>query len=180
MTPLSKKMANDRDEHGIGITLLSMPDFFKSDTEICFKMKSGFNPNKDNFNTLNNLNKLRAVDDDSDFILFNNSSLMAFQLKPYRNKLNREDLFKFIKKVILHYGNDLGQTNLIILPQAKPYTTFDLNFNKLHADIKSLSLKSKGEIYFKFNEMNKNNVIIELYPKLSKTSVPFVLPSDKF
>jgi len=178
--PVSNKLANDRDEHEIIFPLFSMLDFYKDSEGVCFSMRKGFDPNKNQFNTLQGLINARSVDADNDFIIQTKKGFIFFQLKRYRGELNNSDFFNFIKEKMQHYGNNLGFTNLLIIPQAKPYSKFKIDFYKLHADIKSLDLKSESEILLTYNEMNKNNVIIRLYPKLSKMSLPFTLPSKKF
>lgn len=179
ITKLSNKTSSDRDEHEIFVALFILIDFYEEGTEICFEMRNDFNPNKDKINIIRDLNKFRDNGTDTDFIFKSKNDLRFFQLKRYRGNLNTESLFDFIKNKIKHYG-DLGTINLLILLQSIDDGSPNFDFHVLHERIKLLNLKFGGEILILFNNANKINTIINIYPDLTNIEVPMQLPSSKF
>lgn len=176
---LSKELAEDRDRHEIVVALFSFLDFYDDPKWICFEMRKGFDPIKNQITTLEDLNSYRGIDSDNDFIIRTEDNLRYFQLKRYRGKLDAQNLFNFIKKKTAHYCNNLGDNNLLIIPQS-PGVVFNLDFKKLHQNIQDLGFKFQGQIMLNWNQLNSKNIIVILYPKLKKTTRPFVLPSVKF
>lgn len=176
---LSQKLAEDRDRHEIAVALFSFLDFYDNPRWVCFEMKKGFDPIKNRVVTLKDLNNYRGIDSDSDFVIRTKNNFRYFQLKRYRGKLDGKNLFNFIKKKIAHYCNNLGDNNLLIIPQS-PGVVFNLDFKKLHQNIRNLGFKFRGQIMLNWNQLNSENVVVILYPKLKKTVRPFVLPSAKF
>lgn len=83
-------------------------------------------------------------------------------------------MIKFIRQVLLHYGNNLGETNLLIMLEApKWYSVLEEDFfEKINKEINNLNLKSESQILITYNENNKYSVIIQVYPKLTRSQIP--------
>lgn len=131
-------------------------DFYEASSEICFELRNEFNPSRDKIITLEDLNKFRKGDSNSDFIIKSRDGLRKFQLKRYRNDLNTQEIFNFIKEKVAHYGNNLGDTkpNLLIVLQSLAHDVFKIDFHELHEKLKSLNLKFKGQILISYCENN--------------------------
>ncbi len=172
------KVLRSRDNHEIFIATFSFLDFFESKSEVCFKLEN-FNTNKDRANTLEELNRFRAKT--PDFIIKSGDKLLRhFELKRYRNKIDTEELFNYIKKTIREYGDNIGNTNIIFLIQPeKPFMRVEINFQNLYQNIKSLNYKFNGQILLNWNENCDQNILVQLYPKLTKQKIDFKLPTQQ-
>lgn len=173
---ISKKSSQDKDEHEIFASLFTFLKFYKKDSEVCFEVKENFDPYKNKIVKIEDLNKFRKIDSDNDFIIKSDNELRKFQLKRYRGGLTAEEIFKFIKVKLDHYCGDLGDTNLLILFQPQQYLEVDINFKKLHDNLKSLGLKSKGQILLTLNHKCEKELIIQIYPRLTKSETMFEFP----
>jgi len=173
---LSQKTANDRDEHEIFGVLYVFIDFYEG-SEICFELKSDFNPKEDTINSLDDLNRHRA--DPPDFIVKSTDGLREFELKRYRNALDTDTILKFITEKVQHYGNDLGDMNLLLLLQSDAYDVSKIEFHDLHEKIQNLKFSFEGQILISYNENNKDLVINQVYPDLTTSKIPVVLPSER-
>lgn len=174
---VGERGAQDRDEYEVFAALFVFSDFYGDRSEICFKLQSNFNIGKDKIVLLQDLNKFRA--DPPDFIIKSEDGFRQFELKRYRDELNTEKIFNFIKKKVTHYGNNLGDTNLLLVLQSVAYDVSTIDFHELHMRLKSLNLKFQGQILISYNENNKETVINQVYPKLTTSRIPFKLPSTK-
>jgi len=176
---VGERGAQHRDEHEIFASLFVFLDFYEANSEVCFELKNGFNPSKNKINTLKDLNAFRESASDSDFIIKSGDGLRKFQLKRYRNNLNTQGIFDFIKEKVAHYGNNLDDTNLLVVLQSSAYTISQINFHELHDKLKSLNLKFQGQILISYNENNKEMVINQVHPNLTTTRIPVQYPSTK-
>lgn len=174
---VGERGAQDRDEHEIFASLFVFLDFYEAGSEACFRLQDDFNPGKERIASLQDLNKFRA--DPPDFIIKSKGGFRQFELKRYRDGLNTEEIFSFIKKKVAHYGNDLGDMNLLLALQSSAYDVSTINFHELNARLKSLSLKFQGQILISYNENNKEMVINQIHPKLTTSRIPIILPSTK-
>ncbi len=174
---IGERGARDRDEHEIFAALFSFIDFYEDGSEICFKLKTDFDINKNKITSLQDLNKFR--DDPPDFIIRSSDGLREFELKRYRDKLGTEEIFEFLKKKVAHYGNNLGDVNLLLVLQPPAYSLSNIDFQELHTKLRSLNLKFQGQILISYNENNKEDVINQVYPDLTTTRIPLRLPSAK-
>lgn len=174
---VGERWAQDRDHHEIFAAAFVFHGFYKEGSEICFELK-GFNPNTHSISSIKDLNNFRQEVGTSDFIIKSEDGFRVFQLKRYRDDLTVEKLSEFIRDKIRHYGNNLGSTNLLIIFQSDGYE-FNLDFKELSERIKSFGFKFEGEILISFNQANKEEIIIRLYPELGKTTVPIKLPSSQ-
>jgi len=177
---VSHKGSNDRDEHEIFLALFIFLDFYGDESEVCFELNHNFNPHKNKISILKDLNNARANDSISDFIIKSKNDWRQFQLKRYRDELNTQKIFDFINEKVRHYGNNLGDTNLLIVLQPPiVYTITDISFHKLYEKVKSLNLKFGGQILILYNKNNNEQVIIQVYPQLTISKIPLRYPSEK-
>ena len=174
---VGERWAQDRDQHEIFAAAFVFHGFYEEGSEICFELK-GFDSKIHSISSAEDLNKFRQEVGTSDFIIKSDGMFRVFQLKRYRGDLTIEKLSEFIKEKVRHYGNNLGSTNLLIIFQSDGYE-FDLDFEELSKKVKSFGFEFEGEILVSFNQANKENIIIRLYPEIGKAVVPLKLPSSQ-
>lgn len=174
----AQKLANDRDIHEVFLSAYVYLDFYENPTGVCFELKDTFNPHKDGINSLVDLNRFRKTDSDFDFVIETSEGMIKFQHKRYQDALNTEAVFNFIIKKIRKYGNDLGDTNLLITLQPRSNKRPAVDFEKLHKDLSSQNFKFEGNILISYNDANKERVMIEVYPNLEGTKIPHHRPSE--
>ena len=174
---VGERWAQDRDHHEIFAAAFVFHGFYEEQSEICFELK-GFDPKIHRISSIEDLNKFRQEVGTSDFIIKSGDIFRVFQLKRYRGDITVEKLGEFIKDKVKHYGDNLGSTNLLIIFQSAGYE-FNLDFDELSKKVKSFGFKFEGEILVSFNQANKENLIIRLYPELGKTAVPIRFPSSQ-
>lgn len=162
----------DKDEVEIFVASYMFCDFYGDKSECCFYMKDGFNPEKNKIENLDDLKKAKKESSLIDFLILVKYVLKAFQLKRYRGKLTTQDLSKFIIEKLKHYGKNLGNVNLLILIQPQGTSASCINFKELNKEISKLNLTFKGNILIWFNEANKFDVIVEIYPKYHARKIP--------
>lgn len=173
------KGAHHRDEHEVFASLFVFSDFYGPKTDICFEMLDSFDPNKDTISSLGDLNRLRKVDSDSDFLLLSKDGFRSFQLKRYRGLLETQPLFEAIVKIVRHYANNLGDTNLLIQLQGPAGVDATVDFQELHNLIKSQNYKFGSSILISYNDSDQRILIITVYPGLGKTEIPVRYPSTR-
>lgn len=176
---IAKRAVTDRDEHEIFGALFVFADFYSPDSGICFELKPGFNNTRDTISSLDDLKKFREGDSDVDFAIMTGDQLRIFQLKRYRGELNTEVLLDFIKTKLRHYGNNLGDTNLLIITQSDIPDISGVDFTVMHQELTSMGLTFPGAILVSYNAMNRNMIINQVYPNLTTSHIPIVLPSNQ-
>ncbi|MBU1706142.1 hypothetical protein KKG19_05475 [Patescibacteria group bacterium] len=165
------KLSKDKDEVEIFIVATMLPDFYDNDCEICFSLKDTFNPEKTPIKDLATLKAAIKENSPIDFWILTKAGFSAFQLKRYRDNPTNEELLTFIENKLKHYGNNMGDINLLILlqPQNRSLT---VDFEGLSEKIAKKGLGFKGSILIWFNEGNKFDVIVELYPTFRARKLP--------
>lgn len=174
----SKKISQDRDLHEIFASVFIFHNFFEKDTEICFELNNKFDKKRDHINSFDDLNKYREGTF-SDFGLRFQGGIRLFQLKRYREELSAEKLSDFIKKVVAHYGNDLGIVNLLIILQSPDKQLSNEIFYEINEKIKIFNWSFKATILISYNEDSKFSVINQVYPIVTTTRRQFKLPSQQ-
>lgn len=170
---VARRRAADRDKHEIFAALYVYVNFCGPGNEICFELKPGFNPRSDRIASLEDLIRFRNTDSDSDFIIRAIDGVRILQLKRYRGALDPSGVFNFIKQEIAHYGNNLGDTNLVIQLQPPRYTIIDQDFfHEVHDRLKMLGLTFRGEVLISFNQDGKEQILIQVYPELTQMRIP--------
>ena len=166
----------DKDEVEIFVVTYMLLDFYEDLSECCFYMENGFNPEKDRIKDLTDLKRFIKEYSLVDFLILSKCGFRAFQLKRYRERLMTEDVFQFIVKKLNHYGNQLGDVNLLLLLQSQE-AELNIDFKTLNKKINKLKLAFDGNILVWFNEVNKFDVIVEIYPKLRSRKLP-IFPKE--
>jgi len=167
------KILKSKEDIEIFSALYIFPKFYSKESKICFLLKDGIDPTKENIDSLDKLKNSLKEKDLTDFLLWSDDGFRAYQLKAYTGKTEINELFQFLKKKLLHYCNDLGETNLLINMMSQGDFTGDF-FQELHEKIKTLGLKGTGHIIISYNEENKFDVMNTIYPILGTTRIPHV------
>ncbi len=173
------KLVKDKEDVEIFIALYSLFRFYPKESKICFLLKREVDPKKEPIDTLEKLKNSLKENDLTDFGLMTDDGLRNFQLKQYIETVSADGLFNFIKEKLLHYGNNLGDTNLLIILRATKGDIRGSFFHDLHKKLKTLSIKGDGCILVLYNEENKFDVMNTVYPNLGTTRIPLRLPSNQ-
>lgn len=163
------KLVNNKEDKEIFLALYSFSKFYSNKCKVCFLLNEGVDPG-----SINSMDKLRSSlkeDDLTDFLLWHDAGTSPFQLKAYMGKIDAGEFFEYLKKKLLHYGNDLGETNLLINLQSEGDLAEGF-FQDLHERLKTIALKGTGHILVSYNEEDKFDVINTVYPTLGTTRIP--------
>jgi hypothetical protein len=171
--------ATDRDEHEIFAALFLFSRFYTTDCEICFGLNKNFNPESSQISILADLNCYRDNANISDFMINSHDGLRAFQLKRYRGVMDTKSIFTFIHEKVIHYANNLGDTNLLIQLQPTPYSNCYIKFQEIHKKLSASNLTFKGEILISYNHNNEKHILVQVYPGISKHEIFINPPSEK-
>ncbi len=163
----------DKDEVEIFVVAYMLLDFYEDSSECCFYMENGFNPEKNEIRNLVDLKKYIKESSLVDFLILSKAGFRAFQLKRYRGNPTTEDVFNFLVKKLNHYGRELGDVNVLLLLQTQKLD-LTIDFEELHKKVDQLKLPFKGNILINFNEEDKYDVIVEIYPGLQSRKLPIV------
>lgn len=164
------KIIKDKEDLEIFSALYIFPIFYPEKSKVCFLLKNGVNAK-----TIGNLETLKASlkeRDLTDFLFWHSDGFRAYQLKTYRGKTEINEFFSYLKNKLLHYANNLGETNILFLMQSNGDFMGNF-FHDIHEKIKSIGLKGTGQVLILYNEENRFNVINSVYPNLGTKRVPF-------
>lgn len=180
------RILGDNTTTEIFAALSNFIDFYPTGSMLCFVLKESFDPNKTPIQTLTELKKAIRQDQEIDFGVLSKDKpsqsqlgLRQFQLKRYRGATNTDALFAFIERKLRHYGNSLGETNLLIILQLPGQSIDDIIFTELNRRLKELSIPYEGEILLIFNANNEFLIVKRVYPESGAAKIPLVLPSYK-
>lgn len=154
----------DKENIEIFIALFCFIEVYDSEQKICFDLKDNVNYKNIKIQNLNDLLKIVKENTINDFGLLDNVGIREFQLKQYRGPLQTQDIFDFLKKKIKHYGNDLGDTNLLVTLRSADHLN-QIDFREVHNRIMKLDLKFKGEVLIYHNENNSFYIVHQIYPE---------------
>jgi len=172
------KIVTSKEEKEIFCALYMFPRFYPGESKICFVLKDGIDPQKESIDTLEKLKKSLKEEDLTDFLFLHNDGFRAYQLKAYLGKTEVNEFFEFLKKKLLHYSNDLGEINLLVIMQSQGAFTGNF-FQEIHKRLETIGLKGTGHVLVSYNEENKFNVMNTVYPILGTTRIPLKLPSEQ-
>ncbi len=167
----ASSLVDDKEEVEIFSALYLFPQFYPTGSKICFLLENGFDPMKTPINSLTKLKESIKEKDLTDFCFLGDDGLRAFQLKAYTGETTHEGLFGFLKKKLLHYSNNIGNVNLLIVLQSKGDIGENF-FEFVHENLKTLNIKGGGHILISYNEDNKFDLIVTVYPMLGTTKIP--------
>ena len=171
----SKKYSEGKSEHEIFVAYYIISEFYGENPDICFELKEKFNSKNIKISSLNDLKTCIKESTLVDFAILSKKEFRQFQLKRYLGEATTEKLLRFLKEKLLHYGNDLGHVNLLVI-LSKGGDLSQVNFKLLHEELKKLNIDEKGGwIMLSFNENNKFSVINQIFPGFSRTEIPFKL-----
>ena len=125
--------------------------FFNENSKICFPAKNSFNIEKTPIKNIDDLKNATEQDDLNDFAILADDGLRHFQLKRYMGKLETDAFFNFVKKCLCRYGNDIGDTNLLIVLQGNKdgMQVCNIDFKKLSEKMDKLKLSFEGSVLVK-------------------------------
>lgn len=164
---VNARLMKEKEEIEIFVALFGHLGIYPKNTQICFVLEDDFDPRKTAIKTLEELKASIKENALTDFGVMSGDGLRQFQLKQYKDELNTDGLFDFIKKKIEHYGKDLGQTNLLIILQGVGEDIGTIDFEILTKRLNEMGMKPGFEILVSYNEANKVDVINRVYPSLA-------------
>lgn len=176
---IKEKTLGDNTATEIFAALYLFLGFYEKESKLCFVLKKDFNPTKTPIKSFTDLKEAIRQDQEIDFGSLSGKDLRQFQLKRYRGNANTEEIFAFLKEKLGHYGNNLGDTNLLVVLQSPSQNLDQVDFDKLSRELKALNLTYTGEILIAFNAENKFNIIQRIYPERGTAKIPFILPSQQ-
>lgn len=176
---VKEKTLGDNTTTEIFAALYCFLGFYEKGSRLCFVLKSDFNLNKNPIRSFTDLKEAIRQDQGVDFGFLSGDGLRQFQLKRYRGEAATEELFKFLESKLKHYGNNLGDTNLLVVLQSPGQDLEQIDFDELAEKLKILELSFLGEVLITFNAENKFSIIQRIYPQRGSTKVPFILPSQE-
>lgn len=174
-----KTLANnsvDSHDYEYFASILDIYELFEKNCDFCFNLKSSFDFKKNTICSLDDLTKYK--DDPPDVIVLHKKQYFEFELKRYRDELNVDKMYKFLKnKIIMHYS---GHQNYLILLQPAPFTSLSMDlFEKLHKKL----VKEKnipGIIGFSLNNDNKEMILVRIFPNLDINKRKYVTQKERF
>ncbi|MDO8490250.1 MAG: hypothetical protein Q7S47_02425 [bacterium] len=168
----ASKLLEDKEEVEIFSALYLFPQFYPDGSKVCFLLKDGLDPVKNPVDSLEKLKKSLKEKDLSDFGLLGSDGLRMFQLKAYRGANTTKDLLAFLGEKLLHYANNMGDVNFLIILQTAG-DIGEIDFKDLHKQLKTIGLKGGGHILISYNEENKFDVMNTIFPDFGTTRIPF-------
>lgn len=167
-----KKLADksvDTTEYEYLTAVLELKHQFDDNCRFNFKLKDSFNLKKDTIKNIDELNKFKI--DPPDVIVDFKDNLYEFELKRYRDELDLDHLFVFIKNKILdHYSI---KANYFIILQPKPFVKFDFNIFKELAKKITDENKDLGIISLSMNNNNTEMITTQLFPEFKSWKRPY-------
>jgi len=156
-----------KEEIEIFIAIDACLAFYKKDSKICFVLRSGVKKDDIKIAKLEDLKNIVEEKTLTDFAIFSDDGLRQFQLKQYKNNLDTDSLFNFIKDKVYGHGHNSDNINFIFLLQGSGGLIQYIDYKKLKEKIESLNFSFSSQILILYNEQNKFNVINQIYPKLA-------------
>ena len=174
------KHSNDKEEIEIYLSLFSgLLNYYSENSMICFILKNNIDPNNLSMDTLKGLKDNLKENEITDYGIMSSDGLRQFQLKQYKEELSTNALINFLLLKILHYGNNLGDTNLMVVLQGNGKSNVvNIDFEEVHQKLKQANIKSDSEILVAYNEFDENNVVVRVFPELALSRTPRILPSQ--
>jgi len=165
------KLLNDKEDIEIFAALFIYWKFYPKNPKICFLLRNGVDPRKNPIDTLEKLKESIKENDITDFLFVNSDGdCISIQLKAYRGKNEVKEFSKYLKDKLQGYGNDLGDTNLLIFLQSTGVIPENF-FHDISDMVKAIKLKGTGHVLISFNENNQFDVINTVYPLLGTTRI---------
>lgn len=141
--------------------------FYGEDSEIGFPLKDSFSFERNPILSIESLKNATKEGTLTDFAIINDGRIYQFQLKLYKGILETGGFLDFLEKVIKKYGGKLGKVNLFIILQGVEsgrIQKLNISFKKVREELSFKSANFGGSILVRFNERNKFDHLVELYP----------------
>lgn len=163
---LSRQMLKSKEEREVFGALFLYFQFVPAGSFVCFELTDSFLPkNKiDTYKKLLDSIKERSL---TDFSFLSKDGFRQFQLKQYPGTLGTQELLLFIQAKLQHYGNSIGDVNLLFQLQGKPNEEMKIDFTDLHNELVKMKLNFEGQILLTYNENDKAQAMNEVFPKLT-------------
>lgn len=164
---LVKKDLKHKEQIEIFSALNSCIVFYGEDSEIGFPLKDSYNIEKNPIKSLAELKGSVKEETLIDFVIVSNSNIYQFQFKQYKGVLETKEFFCFVERILKKYGNILKKINLLIIIQgleSAEMQKLNINFKKIKKELLVRNIDFGGSILVRFNEGNKFNHLIEIYP----------------
>lgn len=168
--------ANDEIANALTLADIYFP---KTESQICFKMKSSFGQGK--INTYEELLVNMESDTEIDFSIQSTKEAFKFQLKQYPEEYKEwsvEKVIDYLEKKILpnhKYNNESNKELIIVItikPKLKSNFKEGVDFDAIYTSLHSKDIKLK-EINFLYNRNNENMVWYQVYPENGHCKIPF-------
>ena len=163
----SEKLMGNNDMIEVFVPLFSFIYHFDGGSKICFPLERSFVfSTEDPFTGFEHLLESIEKATDIDFSISSSDGVRQFQLKRYlRGELTTDSLYEFILEMMKGYGNDLGDTNLLVLLGVGGNLD-NVSFEELKDKLSKTDIKSTGEILITYNENNTHDAIYSVYPEI--------------
>jgi hypothetical protein len=162
-----KKDLKNKEQIEIFSALNSCIVFYDQDSEIGFPLKDSYSVEKSPIQSMESLKAATKEGSFIDFAIVSGNLINQFQYKLYKGILETEEFLDFIEKVLKKYGNKLEKVNLLIMLQGVESTEvqkINIDFNKVRDALNSKKIDFGVSILVRFNERNKFNYLVEVYP----------------
>lgn len=150
--------------------------FYGEDSEIGFPLKDSYDIIKNPIQTMDGLVAATKEGDLVDFAIVSGNLIYQFQYKLYKGILETREFVDFLEKVLKKYGNKLGKVNLLIMLQGLESVVgaqkININFNQVRSELKSRGMDFGSSILVRFNESNKFDHLVEVYPESNAVKIP--------
>ncbi|QQS43438.1 hypothetical protein IPM65_04775 [Candidatus Roizmanbacteria bacterium] len=169
--------ANDRDKHELWIAIFGLTQEFNNDCEFGFYLKDSFRLNQTEITSFEDLKEQKT--DPPDILVKTPEGIFEFELKRYRQSIDKESLAKFIRNKVLRYSDPY---NFYIVIQPSSDNAISLKvFEELHEELNKLFSKRNeiGRICFSCNVDSEYLLSIHVYPKFHIYKIPYVKGSDQ-
>lgn len=170
-----KKDLKNKEEIEIFSALNSCIVFYGEDSEIGFPLKDSYSIEKNPIQSIENLNAATKEGTLIDFTIISRGLMYQFQYKLYKGILETKKFLNFVEKMLKKYGNKLGKVNLLIMLQGTKSVgiqKLNINFKKIREELNLKSIDFGSSILVRFNEGNRFDYLVEIYPGRSAIKIP--------
>lgn len=141
--------------------------FYGEDCEIGFPLKDSYSVKRNPIRSLESLKKATKEYEFTDFVFIVNGRLYQFQFKLYKGILETKEFIDFLEKMLNKYGGKLEKVNFLIMLQgteSNEMQKLNIIFKQVREKLNSKSANSGNSILIRFNEGNRFDHLIEVYP----------------
>lgn len=159
-----------KEEIEIFFALYVFPRFYSEESQVCFPLNQNIDTRKTPINTLQQLKNSLRESDLTDFSIMSDNEYRQFQLKQYRGVTDSNDLLAFITQKLRHYGNNLGNVNMLVTLQSQGAIEGDF-FGEIHRGLLAIGFPDTLCVLISYNEDDQFAVINTVHPTLGTTRI---------